>query len=452
MKTVRLAFPSTTVVSALVALGAALGACGGSSAPAPASASKSGATPAQPAAPKGATPAAAARPGGAGAKGAASSQLAFQTALQLLLKGDPEKALVELQRAVELDPKMSEAFFELGKLQVHLSSQNVGSQARDLDVLDKGLAALLKACELEPSNDQYWYWVGKTEYVRNDTEKARAHLQKAVDLNPKHDMAWRTLGRVQKDAGEMEAARASFEKSIECAPREARSYFQLGQSLEALGDAPGARVAYEKAIELNPTEPDVFGRLTQVCARLGDAACEERAREGMNAWMEYDKRLQRRKHAVNQNPGDAVAVRRLGEMYFEVGNWEEAVGFFIRSIHIEPKDDRTHYYCGIALREMNDFVNATNHLKEAEFLAPDNLDPKLELLRLYADTKDEASSKELIAGVEAQAAGESLWFLAEVCQEIGRAEDAARLFGKAKAMGVTTAPALAEDTPAAEGE
>jgi len=452
MKTVRPVFPSASVASALVALGAALGACGGSSAPAPASASGSGAAAAKPGAPKGSapTPAAAAKTDGKGAKGAASAQLAYQTGLQLLLKGEPEKALGEFERAAQLDPKMSEAFFELGKLEVHLSSQNVGSQARDLDILDKGLAALVKACELEPANDQYWYWVGKTEYVKNDPEKAREHLQKAVELNPKHDMAWRTLGRVQKDAGEMEAARASFEKAIECAPRESRSYFQLGQTLEALGDAAGARVAYEKAIELNPTEPEVFGRLTQVCARLGDAACEERAREGMTAWTEYDKQLQRRKHAVNQNPSDAAAVRRLGEMYFEVGNWDDAVAFLLRSIHIDPKDDRAHFYCGIALRKLKDYVNATNHLKEAEFLAPDNLDPKLELLRLYADTQDDASAKELVAGIETQAAGESLWFLAEVCQEIGRAEDATRLFEKAKAMGVTSAPKQAEEPAATE--
>jgi tetratricopeptide (TPR) repeat protein len=450
MKTVRPAFPSASFTGALVVLGAALGACGGSSVPAPAPASGSGAATAKAESPKGSAPASATKADGKSAKGAASAQLAYQTGLQLLLKGDPEKARGEFQRAVELDPKMSEGFFELGKLHVHLSSQNIGSQARDLDVLDKGLAALMKACELEPSNDQYWYWVGKTEYVKNDIEKARGHLQKAVDLNPKHDMAWRTLGRVQKDAGEMEAARASFEKSIECAPAESRSYFQLGQTLEALGDAAGARVAYEKAIELNPTEPEVFGRLTQVCARLGDAACEERAQAGMKAWTEYDRQLQRRKHAVNQNPSDGAAVRRLGEMYFEVGNWEDAVAFFIRAIHIDPKDDRAHFYCGIALRKLKDFVNATNHLKEAEFLAPDNLDPKLELLRLYAETKDEAGAKDVIAGVEAQAAGESLWFLAEVCQELGRAEDAERLFGKAKAKGVTSAPAQAEEPPANE--
>ncbi len=440
---------------AVLALGLALEACGTDEAPPQETGSTStgkGAvadktTPAQ-----GGTPEVRGKAGEKPSKGAASGLLAYQTALQLLLKGEPEKALSEFQRATELDPKMSEAFFELGKLQVHLSSQNIGSQARDLDILDKGLASLEKACELEPSNDHYRFWVGKTYYLRNDSDQARASLQKAVELNPKHFLAWKTLGRVQKDGADMEAARASFEKSIEGAPNEAGTYFQLGQTLEALNDLAGARAAYEKSIALNPTEPELFGRLTQVCARLGDAACEERARAGMESWMEYDKKLQRRRRNVNQNPGDAQALQRLGEMYFAVGNWEEAIGWFLRSIHIDPSNALSHLYCGIVRRHLQDYVNATNHLKEAEFLAPDNLDPKLELLRLYAETQDEASALELVSAVETVADGASLWSLAEVCQEVGRAQDATRLFDKARALGVTSAPEPAQESAPDEGQ
>jgi tetratricopeptide (TPR) repeat protein len=386
---------------------------------------------------------------GKGTKGVASAQLAYQTAFQLLLKGDPEKALAEFQRATELDPGMSEAYFEFGKLQVHLSSQNIGSQARDLDILDVGLKALEKARELEPSNDDYWYWVGKAHYIRNDSERALGELLKAVELNPKHFLAWKTLGRVQRDAADIEAARASFAKAIEIAPEEAGTHFQLGLTLEALGDLPGARAAYERSIELRPTEPEVFGRLTQVCARLGDAVCEERARAGMEAWMEYDRKLQRRRHEVSQRPGDALALQRLGEMFFVVGRWEEAGGWFLRSIHIDPTNALTHLYCGIVRRNLKDYVSATNHLKEAEFLAPDNLDPKLELLRLYAEAEDEASAKALVGAVESAAAaeGESLWALAEVCQEVGRTEDATRLFAEARALGVTAPPDLAGRAP-----
>ena len=128
--------------------------------------------------------------------------------------------------------------------------------------------------------------------------------------------------------------------------------------------------------------------------------CEARANTGMESWRAYDEKLQRRRRAVNQNPGDAAAVRRLGQMYFDVGKWEEALEWFVKAIHIDPKDGLAHLYCGAARRQLGDHENALNHLKEAEFLAPDYLDPKLELLRLYADTEDEAAAKELVTAVE----------------------------------------------------
>ena len=209
---------------------------------------------------------------------------------------------------------------------------------------------------------------------------------------------------MQKEAGETEAAKASFEKAIEHDPEEAGARFQLGQTLEAMSDLEGARKAYEESIELDPTSPEVFGCLTKVCAQLGDAEGEEQARAGMERWKAYDQKLMRRRYAVNQNPGDAAALRRLGEMYFEVGKWEESLDWFLKAIYIDPLDGLTHLYCGVARRHMRDFPNALNHLKEAEFLAPDNLDPKLQLLYLYADSEDEASFIELLASVEEAAA------------------------------------------------
>jgi tetratricopeptide (TPR) repeat protein len=235
-------------------------------------------------------------------------------------------------------------------------------------------------------------------------------------------------------------------------PKDGASRFHLGTTLEVLGKTEEARAAYEESITLDPSNARAYEGLVKVCAKLGDAEGEARANAGLEAWGAYQEKLNRRRVKVNQNPGDGAAVRRLGEAYFEVGKWDEAIEWFMKAIHIDEKDSLAHLLCGVARRNLEDYENALNHVLESEFLAPDNLDPKLELLRLYALTKDEKSLGEKLAAVEEAAAedGEALYALAEVCAEIARAEDAERLFGKAAAKGVTSAP---EAAPApTEGE
>jgi len=374
-----------------------------------------------------------------------SAAMAYQAGLQELAKGQPKRAEEQFARAIELDPSMSEAHFELGKLRIHLSSQNVGSTARDLDVLEQGLASLEKALELEPSNDQYAYWLGRGYHLAKERDKAGAALKKAVELNPENAEAWKRLGMVYVDDADLEQARAAFEKAIELDPKEPGSMFQLGQTLELLQDTEGARKAYQRSIEVDPTMPQPYGALAKLLAKAGDDAGAAEAQKKHEEWQEFDTKLKRRMTLVNQNPSDAAALRRLGEMYVSVEKWSEAADWCLKAIQIDPKDAQAHLYCGMARRHLKEFENAKNHLKEAEYLAPDVLDPKLELLHLYSETEDTGQFDELLARVETEAAedGASLQTLGELCKEVGRAEDAQRLLDKAKALGTTAEPAPA---------
>ncbi len=437
MTTVRSSFRRAPLAVGLLSLATALAACGDGEGTQP---------PAARPAPSGA---AQGQPKGAPKEGASSAMLAYQMGLQHLMKGEIEQGEAELRRATELDPKMSEAFFELGKLKVQESSQKVWSKARDLDILNAGAAALAKACELEPGNDDYLFHLGRAHYLKDDLEGARRHLTRAVEINPRRVAAWKALGRAQMDEGETEAARDSYRRALEANPDDADAHHLMAQALEGLGDLAGARAACERSIELEPSDYEVHGRLSQLCAKLGDAEGEAKAKESMQRWMAFDERLTRRQKAASQNPESVAAVRRVGEMYLEIGDWPRAKEWLLRAIHIDTRDWRSHLGCGIALRHLKE-KNAIHHLKEAEFFAPDVLDPKLELLRLYADTRNEAALVELLGSVESAAAedGDSLYFLGEVCREIGREEDGKRLFAKAAVLGVTETPV---DYEVAEG-
>jgi len=386
----------------------------------------------------------AAKPG-APAKTSNSAMLALQQGRSLLLRGDPKRAEGEFQRAVELDPALAEGHFELGKLRLHLSSQNVGSNARDQEVLERGLASMARALELDPKNDQYAYWLGRGHHLAKHNEEARKYLEQAIALNGENADAYKRLGMVYVDLEQLEPARQAFQKALEHDPKEAGAAMQLGQVELLFGDPAAARAAFERSMAIDPTQPEPYGALAKLLAQQGDDAGASEFEAKHKTWTEFDERLQKCRVAVNKAPDDAVALRRLAKTYLSVDKRDDALEWFLKAVHIDPKDAQSHMYCGILLRERGELEMATHHLKEAEFLDPDHLDPKLELLRLYVATKDDAAFQALLATVEGEASGDgaSLQALGEVCHELGRAEDAERLLGKARALGVV---------PGAEGE
>jgi tetratricopeptide (TPR) repeat protein len=364
-----------------------------------------------------------------------SAKLAYQTALNWLVKSDPEKARAEFERAIELDPKMADAHFELGKLLVLKSSANVGSTTRDRDILDAGIAALARASELVPENDDYAYWLGRAYDIGNQKDKALEHLRRAVELNPENGAAHKRLGMVHMEDSALEVARDCFQKAIECEPDDAGAHYQLGQVLELLADEPGARAAYERAIELDRSKPEPYLQLSKILAKQGDEEGAARNEEEFKRWSKFDRDLDALSMAVGQNPQNAAALVKLGEQFFAVQKWPEALEWFQRAIHLEPRNVQAHFYCGIIQRKLGNHAAATNHLKEAEFLEPDSLDPKLELVRLYAETKDEAALVDVLAQIEEEAQRDALAMLALglVCDEIGRPADAKRFLEHALA-------------------
>ena len=188
--------------------------------------------------------------------------------------------------------------------------------------------------------------------------------------------------------------------------------------------------------EVDRIRPEPYLALSQILAKQGDSEGSAAAEAEFKRWSNFDRQLSALTQAANQNPKDAKALFKLGEQYFAGEKWNEALEWFQRSIYVDPKNAHAHFYCGILRRKLGDHAAATNHLKEAEFLEPDSLDPKLELIRLYAETSDENGIQEVFKKVETEAAEDPVAMreLGIVCAEVGRAEDARRFLDKAIAL------------------
>jgi tetratricopeptide (TPR) repeat protein len=321
--------------------------------------------------------------------------------------GDLGAALAAYRKAVELDPTSAAAHFTLGSALMPSATLAVGGTAEkpereeravklgvDRSVLEEGVQHLRRAAELEPGNADYAYWLGRGLHVADHGPEAIAALRRALELAPDHGLAHKRLGLLYLDAGEQDLARAEFTAARTLLPRDAGVPFQLG-TLALETDPAAARASFEQAIAIDPTMPWAHHNLALALARLGDEAGAAREREAYETWKRFEAELSALVERAGKRTQDAAAQIEAGEHLFAAGREEAALGHFRRALRIHPEDPLAHLYCGIVLLRQADARAAAAHLERSVALAPDAVQPRVELARACAALGDEARLRAL---------------------------------------------------------
>lgn len=169
----------------------------------------------------------------------------YEKAMKDAAKGNPEKAVEGLLRAIRIAPDFYEA------------QQSLGIQYVALQKFQEGEAALIKAGNLNPSSVAPLINLGALYYQQ---------------------------GQVQSDAGHLEAAAATFAKAVEIlneavrrSPLSSAAYSNLGAAQYKIGEYDRARVSLSRALEIDDKEDNARLVLINVYAKSAhyDDALEE---------------------------------------------------------------------------------------------------------------------------------------------------------------------------------
>ena len=158
--------------------------------------------------------------------------------LAWLNKGDLDKAMANLTKAIELNPKYAIAY------------NNRGNAWSDKGEYDKAIADYNRAIELKPDyafayNNRGNAWDDKGEY-----DKAIADFTKAIELKPDYAFAYNNRGNAWKHKGEYDRAITDYNKAIELDPGYTAAYVNRALAYESLKKFDLARADYEKALSI----------------------------------------------------------------------------------------------------------------------------------------------------------------------------------------------------------
>lgn len=150
--------------------------------------------------------------------------------------GDVENAIGDFEKAIQLDPKFTEAYL------------NRGSAYLSLKEVQKALDDFGKVISLDPKNPEVFYQRGRIYYNQGDAKKAIVDFSKAISLGLKNNPVYYSRGN---------------------------SYYKSGDYQNAIKD-------YTKAIELDSTDSEALNNRAMAYDKSGNTKLANQDRERLN--------------------------------------------------------------------------------------------------------------------------------------------------------------------------
>ena len=237
----------------------------------------------------------------------------YEIALARITADDADDALVNLSKAIDLNPNYVDAYFLRGLI--------YGSQYD----FDKAIADFEKVVELDPSHTDAKamhadaYAARGADYaLEKNYDKAIADFERAIELDP--------------DKAEFKAAAAAT-YFLRGATR-----YEEGDNESAFADLDRAISDIEKIIELDPDNSEV--RIAIGEAYLVRGIAHFQGGNYDRAIADLERAIELENSAADLKEAAAYAYLRRGVSHAEGGDHDRAIADFNRAVEIEPENSR----------------------------------------------------------------------------------------------------------------
>ena len=163
-----------------------------------------------------------------------------------------DAAIIQFKKALQIDPKFAQAYYELGSAM--LATQNWQEGFRDLST----------AVELDPNNFKARAELGNLYVLSRRPEgyqKAEEQARYIIEHDPKSPDGYRLLGTVLFAQGRAQEAIEQYTKVIELQPKDAGAYLNRGVLNADLKKFPEAESDFRQAITIDPKSQQAYANL-----------------------------------------------------------------------------------------------------------------------------------------------------------------------------------------------
>jgi tetratricopeptide (TPR) repeat protein len=143
-----------------------------------------------------------------------------------------------------------------------------GAKALQADDLEHAEAELGLALEYNPRFTEAWVNLGLVELRLGNYERAHHDFRKAIELNPDLPAPFHGRGLLEEKTGELEKAEKSYREALKVDPGFGPARVNLGRLLFARRDYDGAREQFLRLTEVAPDVVEGWSGLVEAMLRL----------------------------------------------------------------------------------------------------------------------------------------------------------------------------------------
>ena len=265
--------------------------------------------------------------------------------LALLLDGNWDRARVEFERILEIDPKHGASWLYLGFVEC---VEGAPGRARD---------HLEKAVEIDPELVNGWLLLGLMAESEEDFAEAERYFTQVAVRRAQGQLANQRLAFLAAHRGEVEEALPYLRAWAEAESNETAPLLHLSATLTELGQTSEAADLLDRALALEPDAPALHrrrGDLARTDGEKQEAAAHYRAAlaaepDDVETRIKYgvtlitlgdpDGAISSLEQAVDQDPDRADAHYELGVLYYtERSDVESAMRELDAALALEPND------------------------------------------------------------------------------------------------------------------
>lgn len=266
------------------------------------------------------------------------------------------------RQAIDLNPKASQPYFNLGLLYATQRREDQAEQCyRQALAFDpENLVALAnlgnllaqgrrdaeaeqyyrKLLALDPGDAAIHSNLGVSLANRKQDVEAEQCYRRALALDPYHAKAFSNLGILLTRVGHHEEAERCYRQAIALKPASAEAYTNLGLLMEKQGRYEEAEHCHRHALALNPSYAEIHANLGNLLTQI---------RRGAEAETCYRK-------ALALDPDNPIIFSSLGVLLTNMEREVEAEDYFRQAIAINPGYTLAHLNLGFLLLRQGRFA------------------------------------------------------------------------------------------------